>query len=315
MAAIPTSNPAGNPPSTKDCIMSMRNHDELFEMIAKYPQAGIHERYSKECQWAMAHREKEVNRCRRSLQLFLEENSKVGKIPQEDEYARLMESLTDDILRYGMYPTIVAFHQRLTRSKDRVVQATKRLYSAPPPSKLYMGWYRLYSHVDSPNMRAANGEMASMYGQDGDPLPARFAALVDDGLVPVTQFVLDWVINPLNDLIVERSRKHLRRFRTYRRRNRTVKNDGEAVEPNDDIGNNKVEENDGVVSLKTLSNISQAFVYVLAILLLIAPIATFNSIEKQTKRIAIMPFFCLLLVASAGRMGHNTMPVFMMVIA
>ena len=315
MAATSSSSPAGNPPSMKDCIMAMRNHDELFEMITKYPQAGLHERFSKECQWAMAYMETKVHRCRRAVQLCLEENSKVGKIPQEDEYAQLMESLTDVVLRYGVYTTIFVFHQWLTSSKDCVVQATKRLYSAPPLSKLYMGWYRLYSHVHLQDMRAANGEMASMYGQEGDPLPARFAALVDDGLVPVAQFVLDWVINPLNDHIVHPSRKQLRRFRTYRRRNQTVKNDGEAVKPNDDIGSSKVEENDDVVSRKTLGDIYHAFVYVLAILLLIAPIATFNSIEKQSKRIAIMPLFCLLLVASEGRMGPNTMPVFMMVIA
>jgi hypothetical protein len=52
----------------------------------------------------------------------------------------------------------------------------------------------------------------------------------------------------------------------------------------------------------------------LAILILIAPIATLNSVEQQTLRIAIMPFFCLILAASAQLMGPSAMPLFLIVI-
>ncbi|KAI1663178.1 hypothetical protein L13192_12790, partial [Pyrenophora tritici-repentis] len=101
----------------------------------------------------------------------------------------------------------------------------------------------------------------------------------------------------------------------YLRGNWIGKNDEEAANSNDDTGNTKAEYSYDFVSVETLRGISRAFVYVLAILLLIAPIAIFNSIENQTQRIVIMPFFCLLIVASAGGMGSETMPVFMMVIA
>ncbi|KAA8617200.1 hypothetical protein PtrSN002B_011410 [Pyrenophora tritici-repentis] len=293
-----SSNPARNPPSTKDRIMAMRSHDKLFEMIANVPRAAVHERFSKEFQTTIAYMESKVHRCARAYQLFLEENSKAGMSPQEHDYASVMEPLVDALLRF-----------------DDVAKAAKRMSSVHPPSKLYMEWYRTYSRVDELNMRAANGEMASMYGQEGKPIPSHLAALHDDGLDPTTRFVLNFVINPLNNHIGWPSKTVLRWIPAYLRGNWIGKNDEEAANSNDDTGNTKAEYSYDFVSVETLRGISRAFVYVLAILLLIAPIAIFNSIENQTQRIVIMPFFCLLIVASAGGMGSETMPVFMMVIA
>ncbi|KAI2479299.1 hypothetical protein Ptr902_09510 [Pyrenophora tritici-repentis] len=293
-----SSNPARNPPSTKDRIMAMRSHDKLFEMIANVPRAAVHERFSKEFQTTIAYMESKVHRCARAYQLFLEENSKAGMSPQEHDYASVMEPLVDALLRF-----------------DDVAKAAKRMSSVHPPSKLYMEWYRTYSRVDELNMRAANGEMASMYGQEGKPIPSHLAALHDDGLDPTTRFVLNFVINPLNNHIRWPSKTVLRWIPAYLRGNWIGKNDEEAANSNDDTGNTKAEYSYDFVSVETLRGISRAFVYVLAILLLIAPIAIFNSIENQTQRIVIMPFFCLLIVASAGGMGSETMPVFMMVIA
>ncbi|KAK1917025.1 hypothetical protein P3342_001607 [Pyrenophora teres f. teres] len=298
MADKLNSDPARNPPSTKDCIMAMHNSDKLFEMIANFPQAAVHERFRKEYQQSIAYTESKVYRRARAFQLFLEENSKVGESPQEKDYASVMEPLVDALLRL-----------------DAVVEAAKRTSAANPPSNLYMELYRTYSRVDEPNMRAANGEMASIYGQDGKPIPTHLAALHDDGLDTMTRFVLNFVINPLNEHIRGPSKSVFQRVRTHLRRNSTGKNDEEVAKPDFDIGNTNLEGCDDVVSFKTLHGISRAFVYVLAILLLITPIATFNSIENQTQRIVIMPFFCLLIVASAGGMGADTMPVFTMVIS
>jgi hypothetical protein len=171
--------------------------------------------------------------------------------------------------------------------------------SFKPPSKDAMDLYRAKSCVKEPGRRGANGEMALMYGQVGEPVPPNVATVDDEVLSPMAQFICEWILNPLVDYIVEPPKNLLLQLPMYKRRH--------AAE-GDNIGSLTVKS-------RTIEAVAEAFVYVLAILILVAPIATFTVVEKQSQRIVIMPLFCLLLAASAQLMGSRARPTFIIVIA
>jgi hypothetical protein len=156
--------------------------------------------------------------------------------------------------------------------------------------------YRAYSGAGIGSTRAANGELASMYGYKGDPVPSNLATADNEDLEPMAQFVLVWVVNPINDYVVAPLHHLYNRLMTRQSR------------PSSDCGMD-------VANERTVSAIANTLVYVIAILVLIAPIATFNNIEDQSLRIAVMPLFCLLLTASAQLMGPRSMPLFTLVTA
>jgi len=147
-------------------------------------------------------------------------------------------------------------------------------------------------------MRAANGEMALMYGQRGEPIPSNLAAVDVEDLPPMALFIREWLLNPLVDFIAEPSQDLLLRLPMYRRRYQDKEEDSSGR----------------IINSKTITAVANASVYVLAILILIAPIATFNVVKEQSLRIVIMPLFCLLLAASAQLMGSDAMPSYTIVI-
>lgn len=182
---------------------------------------------------------------------------------------------------------------------ERIVKTSPRMSSSTPPSMASMNKYRINSLVNKTGMRSANGELASMYGQEGDPIPSNLAAVDDEGLPPMALFIRDWLLNPLVDVIATPSQDLLMRLPVYRRRYQ------EEEEQNS---------NGRVINSNTVSAAANAFVYVLAILILIAPIATFTVVKEQSLRIIIMPLFCLLLAGSAQLMGSDAMPWYTIVI-
>ena len=180
----------------------------------------------------------------------------------------------------------------------RIVKTSPKMSSSTPPSMASMNKYRVNSLVNKPGMRSANGELASMYGQEGDSIPSNLAAVDDEGLSPMALFIRDWLLNPLVDVIATPSQDLLMRLPVYRRRYQEKEEDS----------------NGRFINSNTISAAANAFVYVLAILILIAPIATFNVVKEQSLRIIIMPLFCLLLAASAQLMGSDAMPWYTIVI-
>ena len=83
--------------------MALHNNPGLFQMVAKYPQAGVHERFGGEFQMAIEYVGSQVHQCRRAVESYLEENSRVGAVPQENDYAGVMGAYVNSLLLYGMF--------------------------------------------------------------------------------------------------------------------------------------------------------------------------------------------------------------------
>jgi hypothetical protein len=184
--------------------------------------------------------------------------------------------------------------------EGHMVKSFREMSLAPSPSKVMMCRYRIVSRIGNGSKRSANGELVSNYGYDGEPIPRNLATADNEDLEPMAQFVYDWLANPINEYLIAPTRRLWYNVPVNRRRHPTVDVDGYGMD---------------AANAKFLSAVANAFVYVIAILVLIAPIATFNSIQNQTLRIVAMPLFCLVLVASAQLMGTRSMPLFMLVTA
>ena len=163
---------------------------------------------------------------------------------------------------------------------------------APSPSKADLDLYRIYNGGSG---RTANGELASLYGDRGQPIPSDLATADGDDLEPMAQLIRDRLMNPVIQCIVRPSKALLHVLPMHRRGLPPTGIDMEYVEG------------------KVVSAIANACVHVLATLILIAPIAIFTVVEEQTLRIVVMPLFCLLLTASAQLMGPRSMPLFTLV--
>ncbi|KAF1835428.1 hypothetical protein BDW02DRAFT_597308 [Decorospora gaudefroyi] len=274
-------------PSVKDRIVALNIHDTLFERIAEFPEAAIKMRFGKESALASSYVEGEVFRCGRAAYSYIRENAKPGKIIENDvEFRRVMDDLVNILLRYGL-----------------VHENSKRLNWSPSPSNVFMRMFRISNRTGPGNdgLRAANGEMTLMYRQEGEPIPFYLMAEDNEDLEPMAQFVMVWLMNPVNDWIIAPAQRFWHRMPFYpRKRLHGESDDPEAYGVD-------------VVNSRTLSAVANALVYVIAILILLAPIATFNTIQGQTLRIAIMPFFCLVLVGAAQLMGSSTTPMFTLV--
>jgi hypothetical protein len=157
--------------------------------------------------------------------------------------------------------------------------------------------YRYYIRTGNESIRAANGELASIYSDDGDPVPSELATANNEDLEPMTEFVYDWLMDPVIDYILDPLLRLWRSLK-FSARKRPMTG-GDIVD----------------VDERILSAVAKVFVCVLAMLFLIAPIATSNIIEDQTLRVVITSLFCLPFVASAQLMGSRSMPLYTLVTA
>jgi hypothetical protein len=115
MAANGVSASSSDAPSVKNCIAALQWHKDrnLFDMIAEFPQACIHERFGAESALAIAYVESKVHRCRRDVESFLRKEAQSeggGKEEVKDEkvlsrqYEEVMKDLIDNVLLHGTLP-------------------------------------------------------------------------------------------------------------------------------------------------------------------------------------------------------------------
>jgi hypothetical protein len=185
----------------------------------------------------------------------------------------------------------------LAHSKGCLIKNYQKLNLAPSPSKIFMRQYRNHG-IGS--MRAANGELVSTYNYKTGSVPSNLATADNEDLEPMAQFVLVWLVNPINDYVVAPIHQLFVRLSTRRPRSTIVDDQDYGIE---------------VASERILSAVANTLVYIFAILILVAPVATFNTIQDRSLRIVIMPLFCMLLAAAAQLMGPKSMPSFTLVIA
>ncbi|KAI4609744.1 hypothetical protein J4E80_008389 [Alternaria sp. BMP 0032] len=274
----------GGGPSVKKRIQALYDHRDGFGKIAEFPQAGVYLTVPEDLARVRAYVESEVFRCRRAVNCYLQKSVQPGEpSPTETTHREVMMPYVEAVLLFG-----------------RVVETSEKFTSSSPPSKKATDLWRACNRVKVPGMRAANGEIASLlYGQRGDPIPYNVATVKNEDLSPMAQFICDWVLDPLVRYISGPPRDLFSKLPMYKRRF--------PVEGKDSRRR--------IFTKSTVEGVANACVYVLAILILIAPIATFTVVGEQSQRIVIIPLFCLLLAASAQFMGTSATPSFIMVIA
>ncbi|EOA86453.1 uncharacterized protein SETTUDRAFT_39582 [Exserohilum turcica Et28A] len=267
-------------PSLKERIRALYNFSETFEAFAPFPQALVHERFFKAKGMAIAYVESEVYKHQRAVETYLRESleSKDSE-PDETVYTQTMNLFVRDVLRH-----------------DQLTEGGRKMWKARSPSALAMRQYRWLSRVNEPGVRAANGELASKYGDMGKMRPSDLATMFHEDLAPMEQFVLrmanpvwHYLVNPYKDL----SNKFSERLISLLPIHRVADYNQEGYEDS--------------VAKETLEAVANVLVYMLLTLILVAPIAIFNTVESQKVRIAVMPFCCLLLISSAHRMGEKPM--------
>ncbi|KAI4648271.1 hypothetical protein J4E93_004683 [Alternaria ventricosa] len=283
MSAQGSSSHGSGGPSVKERVKALHDHSELFETIATYPQAAIYETFPENFALALYYVQSEVHRCKRAVDCYRQENIQPGQsAAHEADYKRVMMDLVSSLLLL-----------------ERFAQASRQMSSSTPPRKASMDLFRIKSRVEEPGRRGANGELAAMYGQEGDSVPPNVATVDDENLSPMARFICEWLLNPLVDYIVVPPRKLLLQLPTFKRRRVNEGNNVDSRRIND----------------RTIEAVAEAFVYVSATLILVAPIATFTVVREQSQRLVIMPLFCLLFAASAQLMGSSAKPSFILVIA
>ncbi|KAF1840534.1 uncharacterized protein K460DRAFT_411117 [Cucurbitaria berberidis CBS 394.84] len=271
-------------PTVQERITCLFEHSQLFDIIADKPQAGICQRYGRGWSTIIAYIESEVNQSQRAAELFIRENAQVGRgildeRRKEKAYKKVMNKWMGDIFRH-----------------ERAFRAARQMALSDSPSKEYMRKYRSNSGSGKGGTRAANGELMSIYGQENELVPSDLTTLDDEELEPIANFIVDWLMNPFVDYIGTRFQRFWHKL-LYGKMRPAEGDDIEAV------------------NARTISAIARAFVSVMAILFLVAPIATLDSIQQPKLRILVMALFGQLFATSAQFMGSRSVPLYMLITA
>ncbi|CAO2656935.1 Nn.00g057380.m01.CDS01 [Neocucurbitaria sp. VM-36] len=253
-------------PNVQQRIAALLGHRQLYDTYAQHPQAGIYDRFGPEWALVIAYIESKVHQSRHAAYIFLQENAQQGR------------GLSGE------------------RKKARAIKTAREIALSPSPTQLFMDVYRINSGVGKEGMRAANGEMLSVYGNVGDPVPPNFGTIDRKDLEPIENFIVGWLMNPFINYIVAPPQKLWLRL-MYPNKISTM-----------DVGLEKV---DG----RIISTIARALVCVVAILSLAAPIATLNVVEQTKLRIIIMTLFGQVFAALAQFMGNRSLPYYTLITA
>ena len=95
-------------PSTRERIMALREHSQLFELSADYPQAVIHQRFREQWARVISYTESKVHRCLRAADASLQQGLSPDDVVQEDTdpaesgFTRSMDALTESLLLHCM---------------------------------------------------------------------------------------------------------------------------------------------------------------------------------------------------------------------
>ena len=99
---------ARDAPSTRERIMALREHSQLFELSADYPQAVIHQRFREQWARVIPYTESKVHRCLRAADASLQQGLSPDDIvqgdtdPAESGFTRSMDALTESLLLHCM---------------------------------------------------------------------------------------------------------------------------------------------------------------------------------------------------------------------
>ncbi|KAH9879237.1 hypothetical protein J1614_002676 [Plenodomus biglobosus] len=284
-------------PSVHECITTLYDHTPLYKEIAEHPQYDITFRMGQPLALLSGHSEREVFRKEFRAQTFLREHAHKPKKPDvseqdiEKKLKEVMSELWDAVHRRCKYLEEYKETSLLTWTTDLVFKVSKLMAMAPVPAKGTLERYRIYSGSGyGHSKRAANGQMLSMYGTRGKPVPGYLTTSCDDDLQPMASFLRDWLMNPVVDFVVVPFLKFLHWVRILPK-----------------APDEKLLEN---VRNSVIEGIAEAIVSTLAILSLAVAIGTLSVIQRTELRIVVMTLFSFAFALSAQFMGRRSIPVY-----
>ncbi|KAH7086871.1 hypothetical protein FB567DRAFT_53436 [Paraphoma chrysanthemicola] len=269
------------PATTPELIQALAQHQPLFQKIAEYPQAAIHNRYIGE--WAMlgAYSEGRVDRSAFEVRQFLQANSQ-GEVKDhlESTLHTTMTNLAEDLFQ----------HLHVTKALSDMVLAN-------PPSTSGIAVYRVWSGSDHGGRRAPNGQLLSTYGKEGEPAPTHFASCHNENLDPISEFMANWLMNPFLNFVVSPVRRVILKVPIVR----------------DMLRSN--EPNVPAVDVSVIKALSKHVVSATAVLCLTAAILTLEAIRDPKWRIVIAALFAMVFSVPAQYIGSRSLPFYLLILA
>ncbi|KAJ4372391.1 hypothetical protein N0V83_004165 [Neocucurbitaria cava] len=177
------------------------------------------------------------------------------------------------------------------------IKASGGMTLSPSPKQLFMDAYRINGRFGEGSMRAPNGELASIYGRKGEPVPPNLGTLYRPESEPLEDFIVDRLMNPFLKYVGEPFKSLWVKLSMYR--------DGDST----------MEVGFWDVDARIISAIARAIVCVIAILSLAAPIATLNVIKETKLRIVVMTLFGQLFAMLAQFLGSGSLEYYILITA
>ncbi|ORY19458.1 hypothetical protein BCR34DRAFT_595423 [Clohesyomyces aquaticus] len=268
--------------SAQDVAKALLEHQLLFEDIAKYPQAGIFERFMPELCRVLYCNEWEVRQRDSELTEFLEELARGDRDGESEETRDELLKRTD------------AVSERLS-VHYRLFNQARDISASPLPSPYFAPLFRTHLEVGNENagLRAPNGETVSHYGASGAPIPETFTALCREKLNPIEHLLAYRLLEPFLGLIERRFRWLLTKFRRQKEC---------------DSGLKRKEYTEG----GTISAVAKTLALMFCTLLLAAAIATLDSINSSNShaRLIVMTLFALVFSSAGSLLGKDSLPIY-----
>jgi hypothetical protein len=300
MNAFHEASPNRDGPSVHECIEALRDNRQHLEHTADFPQNGIYQRFGEAFTMATAFAESEVRRCFDAAIMFVRETPK----GQDDNslqarYSATMRDMQEVLLRYCKSPPPLLSHGDdvdLKSKTGEIVKASQEMAMARSPTKRSLEMYR---KIIAQKARAANGELISLYGKKGDPVPPCLGTIcaedVDDD--PLVRLIINWLMDPFLELITNPFRSILPNLPIVGRRFKDIDPEQKLVDH------------------RIVSALAKAVMVMIAILLLTAAILTLNEMQDSRKRILVAAFFAQLFALPIQFLGSRALPLYMLVIA
>jgi hypothetical protein len=185
----------------------------------------------------------------------------------------------------------------LTTTPGKVKKAMGEMALTPSPSKDFMDDFRTQSGCESTIIRAANGELLSVYGKKGAPVPDQYATICPEVFDPAENAVANWLMDPLITFIGEPFRSILLKVPIIRKRF-----DSTSL-------------NIKLFSANTVTALARTAMVMVAILCATAAIFTLDVVKKRQLRILIMALYALAFALPVQFLGPSSFPLYTLIIS
>ncbi|KAH9873606.1 hypothetical protein IAQ61_004230 [Plenodomus lingam] len=271
----------GTPGATSAQARITALHDQLdtFEFIAKQPQLAMFDRMGRDLPCISQYLEGEFHEKALSARKFLREHA--HKLEGSDVSEKKIKKQFRKVMR-SYFASVVDY--------DRVFKISSRMAAAPLPAKRNVDMFRALSgSVDGHVKLAANGQLLSMYGNPGAPVPFNLTTSYDDDLQPMGMFLREWLMDPVIEYACVPVIYYLQQFGILR--NRPIDYFLENI-------------NNGIIE-----GFEEAAICFLLVSTLAVAIGTLGVSQGLGLRIMIMSLFSFAIAFSAQFMGRRSLLV------